>query len=367
VKPGDTRTYTPQEISRCIEILADLAGNHEAFAALPKENQIELMKIAGVLSRPDRVTLKQRKKEANRLEREKLTTVERQARAATGIRRAREAEVFTAPPQLAFDGETAPDEQHLHSPRNCYVCKAEFTRLHFFYDSMCPACAELNYRKRFQTADLSGQVALITGSRLKIGYQATLMLLRAGARVIATTRFPVDSALRFAAEKDFHVWGDRVHVYGLDLRHTPSVEIFCRHVEQTYDRLDILINNAAQTVRRPPVFYSHLLANETTPLSELSPDVRTLLANHAGCIETLNSFAVSERALEAMPAIPGRTPGRGLRESARLSQIPYSHDDDNMLPKRSFRRASLMPICSRLICAPPTAGVLRWEKFRPPK
>ena len=72
-----------------------------------------------------------------------------------------------------------------------------------FYDTMCPCCAELNYQKRFQTADLTGQVALITGSRLKIGYQAALMMLRSGATVIATTRFPKDSALRYSKEKDF--------------------------------------------------------------------------------------------------------------------------------------------------------------------
>ena len=122
---------------------------------------------------------------------------ERSLRAATGIRRAREAEVFIAPQQISYAGGESlkkNTEQTLASPRNCYVCKAEFTQLHPFYDAMCPECAEFNYQKRFQTASLKGQVALITGSRLKIGYQATLMMLRAGARVIATTRFPKDSA-----------------------------------------------------------------------------------------------------------------------------------------------------------------------------
>ena len=91
---------------------------------------------------------------------------------------------------------------------------------------MCDKCGDLNYQKRFQTADLTGQVALITGSRLKIGYQATLMMLRAGATVIATTRFPADSAIRFAKEADYELWKDRLHIHGLDLRHTPSVELF---------------------------------------------------------------------------------------------------------------------------------------------
>ena len=99
---------------------------------------------------------------------------------------------------------------------------------------MCTECGIFNYAKRFQTADLNGQVAVITGSRLKIGYHITLMLLRGGATVIATTRFPVDSAIRFSKEEDYHQWKDRLHIHGLDLRHIPSVEIFCNYIEQKY-------------------------------------------------------------------------------------------------------------------------------------
>ena len=119
---------------------------------------------------------------------------------------------------------------------------------------MCPGCADFNYKKRFQSAPLDGRAAVITGARLKIGYQAALMMLRAGARVIATTRFPVDAAARYARETDFPVWKDRLHIFGLDLRHIPSVEFFCRYVERTVERLEILINKAAQTVRRQPAF-----------------------------------------------------------------------------------------------------------------
>ena len=97
---------------------------------------------------------------------------ERRMRAATGIRKAREASVFSAPLQIQGpDPETFASADKLETPRNCYVCKAEFKTLHHFYDTMCPDCAEFNYQKRFQTASLKGQVALITGSRLKIGYQ----------------------------------------------------------------------------------------------------------------------------------------------------------------------------------------------------
>ncbi|MCJ7772390.1 MAG: SDR family oxidoreductase [Desulfobacterales bacterium] len=327
------------EIDHCIRILTHMVNNGEDFVALPREKQIELIKIAGQLSRPDSRQKKQRNKAIQKKKRQLIVSTERVARAATGIRLAREAGVFSAPLQLTDSTESAQTPLVLQSPRNCYVCKAEFTQLHFFYDTMCPGCAELNYQKRFQAADLTGQVALITGSRLKIGYQAALMMLRSGATIIATTRFPVDSALRYAKEKDFNEWGNRLHIYGLDLRHTPSVEIFCSHIEQTFDQLDILINNAAQTVRRPPGFYAHLMQDETKAFHELPENVQKLMMNYQLCTNQLNAFAMPK--LESESALPvtwhGKLPGIGLRESAQLSQIPYAYDNtlptDTVFPK----------------------------------
>ncbi|NTV29883.1 MAG: SDR family oxidoreductase, partial [Candidatus Omnitrophica bacterium] len=221
-------------------------------------------------------------------------------------------------------------------PRVCYVCKDRFTKVHFFYDAMCPKCAEFNYAKRFQTASLAGQVALITGSRVKIGYQSSLMMLRAGARVIATTRFPVDSALRYSREKDFAEWGDRLHIYGLDLRHTPSVEIFCRFIERKYDRLDLLVNNAAQTVRRPPGFYAHLMPGETKRFEDLPEAVQGLLRPFEDCKRELGLQAPggSRETGSDLPVSWGaRAPGVGMSSSAALSQIPYVYDQDLSVEK----------------------------------
>lgn len=321
--------YTTKDIDNCIRLLTHMVNNEKDFVALPREKQIELLKIAGQLSKPDSNQKKQRRNAIRKIKKQEIATKERKARATTGIRLARQADVFAAPLQIS-DNKESPEE--LHSLRNCYVCKAEFTKLHFFYDSMCPACAELNYQKRFQTTDLKGKVALITGSRLKIGYQATLIMLRAGATVIATTRFPKDSALRYSREKDFIEWKDRLHIYGLDLRHTPSVEIFCSHIEHSFDRLDILINNAAQTVRRPPGFYAHLMPNERKPLAEFPENVQKLMANSDSCINKLNLFIATNPDVDSTLPMSwqSKLPGIGLLESAQLSQIPYEYD--NTLP-----------------------------------
>ena len=329
----EKQTYSDEEIDKCIEILSHLLEKSEDFAALSKEKQIELMKVTGQISRPDRHKLVKRNKAIRKKHRQQIVVTERQARALTGIRKARDTEVFSAPLQISDKSDSVKDALVLHSPRNCYVCKAEYTQLHFFYDSMCPSCAELNYKKRYQTADLKGQVAVITGSRLKIGYQATLMMLRAGAMVIATTRFPVDSALRYSKENDFSDWGDRLHIYGLDLRHTPSVEIFCAHIERKYNRLDLLINNAAQTVRRPPGFYSHLMENEVKSVEEIPPNAQILLENFSVFTKKLISFASSGSLTDLALLGNEEIPGIGLRESAQLSQIPYGYDKNLSVSK----------------------------------
>lgn len=317
------------DIDRCIRVLETLADQSELLAKICEADRIALITAAGKISRPDRAEIKKRNKDKKRQMRLAIVAKERQMRAQTGIRKAREASVFTAPARLEGPAvESIRATEHLDSPRNCYVCKATFTLLHHFYDSMCPECAKLNYQKRFQTASLEGQLAVITGSRLKIGYQATLMMLKAGARVIATTRFPKDSASRFSKEPDFDQWGYRLHIYGLDLRHIPSVELFCDHVKQTYQRLDILINNAAQTVRRPPGFYAHLMGTEQKDMSSLSPKAAMLLDHYRDCVANLSTGRI--RDVDGDGVLPiswnGTAPGIGLRQSARLSQIPYSYD-----------------------------------------
>ena len=169
----------------------------------------------------------------------------------------------------------------LQIARACYTCKRRFRELHHFYDLLCPTCAELNWRKRNQVADLSGRVALVTGARVKIGFQCCLKLLRCGAGVIATSRFPRDAADRFAAQPDFGVWRHRLHVFGLDLRDLAGVEAFCALVQRDYSRLDAIINNACQTVRRPPAFFAPLMGRELAPPPPEGDATRSLLERNA--------------------------------------------------------------------------------------
>jgi NAD(P)-dependent dehydrogenase (short-subunit alcohol dehydrogenase family) len=333
--------FTPEELQRCLVLLESILEDRTLLSDMPEDLRVAFLIAAGRVSRPTREENRHGAKAFRRIVRKKVLHHDREVRASTEIRAARRADVFEAPPQLV-EGEgagadAAAEARELIKPRACYVCKTEFKKLHFFYDAMCAACADLNYKKRFQTASLDGRVAMITGARIKIGFQAALMMLRAGARVIVTTRFPRDAASRFAREADFGKWQSRLEIYGLDLRHAPSVEMFARYLTQTKDRLDILINNAAQTVRRPAGFYTHMLELEQRPFDCLPRELQSVLGGHEACKAALASshhepHVLGGAAAGAGPgtgfvAWHGDGPGVGIRASAELSQVPCAYDD----------------------------------------
>lgn len=249
------------------ELLESIAADGRVLHGVPDADRQRLLEAVARVYHPDRVERRRMSKKADKARKAARVREDLAARSDTGIQTLRRKPVFHSPNVFppAFPSEGfAPggSENETRERQHCYVCKAKYTSIHHFYDQMCPDCADVNFAKRTELADLRGRVALLTGGRVKIGYQAGLKLLRSGARVIVTTRFPRDSAMRYAAEPDFADWGDRLEIFGLDLRHTPSVEAFCHELLTTRDRLDYIVNNACQTVRRPPDFYAHMMARE---------------------------------------------------------------------------------------------------------
>ena len=160
--------------------------------------------------------------------------------------------------------------------RACYVCKQRYRDVDAFYHQLCPACAAHNHERRDARTDLTGRRALLTGGRAKIGMYIALRLLRDGAHTTITTRFPEDAVRRFSAMDDSADWIDRLRIVGIDLRDPGQVITLADEVA-AQGPLDILINNAAQTVRRSPAAYAHLAAAAQAPLpSGPLPEVLTL-------------------------------------------------------------------------------------------
>ncbi len=334
-----------ERIEAAAELLEEIHEDRSLLVDVDKPLRNRLLIAAGRVSRPG----KRERKALARARRKKDKQEQREEDEAlmdqSGIRKLRESPIFQTPKRRLEYGEEDVEEieevpetdegpsepiGQTHEERTCYVCQESFTDVHFFYDQMCISCGDFNFAKRTPTADLSGRVALVTGARVKIGFQAAIMLLRAGASVIALTRFPADAAKRYAAEDDFDDWGDRLRIYGLDLRHTPSVEQFCSHLNATLDRLDFIINNACQTVRRPSGFYDHLMEAELDS-DQLTSEERSLMRKVG--VQHVDGEAMAQLAGEEGEGAMSTTPP----PSALLSQVELLDEDsergNHLFPK----------------------------------
>ncbi|MEO5901811.1 MAG: SDR family NAD(P)-dependent oxidoreductase [Ilumatobacteraceae bacterium] len=332
-----------QQLRAITGVLHEVVADRGLLDVLTVEERTLLLAAAGDVFHPDADARRHRIKQQRRTE--KVLKLERAqaALAVTGIRELRQRPVFHSPnvfapvqpAQLSPGPGERPvaEDPAVGGDLHCYICKQPFRHLHHFYDQLCAPCAELNFAKRSETADLHGRTALVTGGRVKIGFQAALKLLRAGAAVIVTTRFPRDAAKRFAQEPDFAAWSVRVEVYGLDLRHTPSVEAFCAHLGATRNGLDYIVNNACQTVRRPPEFYRHMMELETA--GAIPAGAEGLLGEYHGLrgielVQGDRNVSTQEMPARRREVVAGAAP------SARLSQLHLLADDgahgDDLFP-----------------------------------
>ncbi len=280
----------PEDMEKCLEVLQRIADGPGSV--------YRDARFRGLISKIHKAGMRDDK----RAERWRQTVEDRALLATTGMVQIQR----DALPPHALPPPDVSGERTLNNPEACYICKAAYTEVHFFYHLLCPDCAAFNYEMRNRRANLTGRVALVTGGRVKIGFQTVLRLLRDGAKVIVTTRFPHAAARRFAAEADSGQWEDRLHLYGLDLRNIPAVEAFARHLLDTEPYLDIIIHNAAQTIRRPHGFYQELLAQEQCPQETLSLEARRLVR-------------------QGLPSLPALTDGSALlpaAPSAAMDTLP---------------------------------------------
>ncbi|MBF4996089.1 SDR family NAD(P)-dependent oxidoreductase [Nocardia sp. BSTN01] len=238
------------------------------------------------------------------------------AATATGSPHRIDDETAGIPLSTSVDGDAAGT---LLRARPCYICKQRYTRVDRFYHQLCPDCAARNHAKRDARTDLSGRRALLTGGRAKIGMYIALRLLRDGAHTTVTTRFPNDAIRRFTAQPDSAEWLHRLRIVGIDLRDPAQVVALADDVA-AQGPLDIIINNAAQTVRRSAGAYAALVEAESAPLpagelpdtvtfghtTQAHPNALTASLHSAPVPTTLSAAEVTDLALVAGSATPER-------------------------------------------------------------
>ncbi|AVH55265.1 MULTISPECIES: SDR family NAD(P)-dependent oxidoreductase [Streptomyces] len=227
-------------------------------------------------------------------------------------------------------------------PRTCYICKTPYRQVDSFYHRLCPECAADNTARRTLGTDLSGRRALLTGGRVKIGFQLALMMLRDGVELLVTSRFPHDTMRRFRAEPESEKWLDRLTVLAVDLRDPRQVLGLCEQLRQEGEPLDILVNNAAQTVRRPPESYALLADAEYAELPEgarQAPGFTPMRALEGGP----SALPVVLREADEAGLLPDPSPDNSW--SARLGEL----DPAEVLETQLVNALAPALLCDRLL------------------
>ncbi|MBB5937940.1 SDR family oxidoreductase [Streptomyces zagrosensis] len=242
----------PDRLAACLDVLAELDR-----LPIDHPDAIAVRRATAGIYR----TVKQRRRQERRAAKTANDKAVTEA-TATGASDRIDDETMGVPLAATADTEVV---GVLQRPRACYVCKTRYIEVDAFYHQLCQSCAKENRSRRDARTDLSGRRALLTGGRAKIGMYIALRLLRDGAHTTITTRFPNDAIRRFKAMPDSAEWLHRLKVVGIDLRDPAQVVALADSVS-AQGSLDILINNAAQTVRRSPRAYAELLTAEEAPL-----------------------------------------------------------------------------------------------------
>ena len=313
----------PQELARCLEVLA-------LVETLPPEHP-DAVAVRRATGRIFKTVKKMRRNER----RDAISAADRAVVAATATGSPQRIDDETEGIPLVSNATGALAGVFIR-PRPCYICKQNYTEVDAFYHQMCPSCAAINRSHRDARTDLTGRRALLTGGRAKIGMYIALRLLRDGAHTTITTRFPKDAVRRFSAMDDSGDWLHRLRIVGIDLRDPAQVVALADSVAEA-GPLDILINNAAQTVRRSPGAYAPLAAAEAEPLPD-GPLPELLTFDH---VSDAHPAALAGSLSEhPLPHTAGGVTGEQL---SRLALLAGSASMDRVLDQTAIDAGGLVP------------------------
>lgn len=267
-------------IDQLTKLMEALNRSPEADIDLPAEFEIQLARLYKKLRKRKRRASGSARKKADR-----ATVVEIANRRKQNHN------------QVRFEGDAQP-VQFQHQQRTCYCCNERYQTVHPFYHWLCVACGDRSAAKRTQEANLSNYCALVTGGRIKIGFEVAVWLLQCGAKVHVTTRFPADAAIRFSELPDFAEFEDRLLIHQLDFRNLPAVMSFIDHLNQNESQLDILINLAAQSVKRSNPWHQNRIQFEQQ--ANLSHNQQKLIS-FSGASDELRLLSTTENSNPSVP------------------------------------------------------------------
>ncbi|MGX7677698.1 SDR family NAD(P)-dependent oxidoreductase [Jatrophihabitans sp. DSM 45814] len=320
---GTADGIDPGELAVCLRVLAEAE-------ALPPEHP-DAVAIRRATGRIFKMVKKARRNER----RDAISAADRAVVAATATGSPQRIDDETSGIPLVSSVTGASAGTFLRA-RPCYICKQDYTQVDAFYHQMCPTCAAINHSHRDARTDLTGRRALLTGGRAKIGMYIALRLLRDGAHTTITTRFPNDAVRRFTAMPDSADWIHRLRIVGIDLRDPAQVVALADSVAAV-GPLDILINNAAQTVRRSAGAYGPLAAAENDPLPD-GPLPEMLTFDHIS--DAHPAALAGSLSAHPTPHLPAAMDGSSL---SRLALVAGSASLERIAAETAIDAGGLVP------------------------
>lgn len=167
--------------------------------------------------------------------------------------------------------ETYTDILNLHKyKKRCYICVKVYNGCkNYGKRFMCYNCAWENYTYLTKKTDFSTVIAYVSGCRHTVGYFTCLYLLRNGAKVIGSSRFPKIAMYNYSQEPDYLEFKDRLTVVYCDFTDIISVKEVIRTI---LPQINMYINNAFETVKPPQEYITktQLLENQLGTMIEYS-------------------------------------------------------------------------------------------------
>ena len=277
-----TYSFTDEEWQTCLKVLEELKDN-------PLENP-DNQRFGALVTKIYKKAKKQLK--GNTIQENRLQDLET-IKKTTIAQNALKNKTLYSP--LKENNEITFEE--LNRSRSCYACNQSYQKANSFYHRLCPSCADLNYRNRFVQPDLSNRNVIITGGRIKVGFATALKFLRCKSNVLVTTRFPALALAEYQKQSDYDEWKDRLEIYGLDLRDLKAIEKFIHFFQSKNKPLDVLVNNAAQTIKYTEEYYRPLIQKENQLLLTFSKEEK-LLANKTPVFSEINLLENKDRVEE---------------------------------------------------------------------
>ena len=313
------------------ELLESIVADRGLLLRIDPGDRHRLLQAAGHVYAPDAAARRQlvrassRRRKAEKVRREETALDADRDPDASPADGVHQPQRLSAGPASSSGRSRDPEFREAVEPQHCYVCKQKYTAIHHFYDQLCPPCAGVQLRQAHRAGGSAGPGGAADRrpgqDRLPGGHQA------AAVRRTPDRHHPFPPRLGGPLRprsRTSPTGAHRLEIFGLDLRHTPSVEAFCRRAAG--NPRPARLHRQQRLPDRPPaarVLRAHDGARDGGPPRHAG--ARPPAARELRGVARRSPASRRHRGRQAVTpaAFERRLPSiAGLANSAELSQVP---------------------------------------------